>query len=92
MHPATYSGGFLGLVVLILDLIAIFEVINSNRSVTAKFLWSLLIFLFPILGLVLYLGYVDYWKKSDVASALNARIWMQGMLLRVQVGKKAGAM
>ncbi|KAF9328176.1 hypothetical protein BG006_008603 [Podila minutissima] len=54
MHPATYSGGFLGLVVLILDLIAIFEVINSNRSVTAKFLWSLLIFLFPILGLVLY--------------------------------------
>ncbi|KAG0032624.1 hypothetical protein BGZ81_010437 [Podila clonocystis] len=54
MHPATYSGGFIGLVVLILDLIAIFEVINSNRSVTAKFLWSLLIFLFPILGLVLY--------------------------------------
>ncbi|KAF8952597.1 hypothetical protein BGZ52_005141 [Haplosporangium bisporale] len=54
MHPATYSGGFLGLVVLILDLIAIFEVINSNRSVTAKLLWSLLIFLFPILGLVLY--------------------------------------
>ncbi|KAF9298823.1 hypothetical protein BGZ74_009206 [Mortierella antarctica] len=54
MHPATYSGGFLGLIVLILDLIAIFEVINSNRSVTAKFLWSLLIFLFPILGLVLY--------------------------------------
>ncbi|KAG0098624.1 hypothetical protein BGZ93_010978 [Podila epicladia] len=54
MHPATYSGGFLGLVVLILDIIAIFEVINSNRSVTAKFLWSLLIFLFPILGLVLY--------------------------------------
>ncbi|KAF9169241.1 hypothetical protein BGX21_011202 [Mortierella sp. AD011] len=55
MHPAAYSGGFIGLVVFILDLIAIFEVINSNRSVTAKLLWSLLIFLFPILGLVLYL-------------------------------------
>ncbi|KAG0004834.1 hypothetical protein BGZ80_002066 [Entomortierella chlamydospora] len=54
MHPAAYSGGFIGLVVFILDLIAIFEVINSNRSVTAKLLWSLLIFLFPILGLVLY--------------------------------------
>ncbi|KAF9111066.1 hypothetical protein BGX27_005465 [Mortierella sp. AM989] len=54
MHPATYSGGFIGLVVFILDLIAIFEVINSNRSVTSKLLWSLLIFLFPILGLILY--------------------------------------
>ncbi|CAO3564182.1 unnamed protein product [Mortierella alpina] len=38
----------------ILDLIAIFEVINSNRSVTSKLLWSLLIFLFPILGLIIY--------------------------------------
>ncbi|KAF9193321.1 hypothetical protein BGZ51_003595 [Haplosporangium sp. Z 767] len=54
MHPATYSGGFLGLVVFILDLIAIFEVINSNRTVTSKLLWALLIFLFPILGLIVY--------------------------------------
>ncbi|KAF9155260.1 hypothetical protein BG015_010464, partial [Linnemannia schmuckeri] len=54
MHPATYSGGFFGLIILILDLIAIFEVLNSNRNVTSKLLWSLLIFLFPILGLVLY--------------------------------------
>ncbi|KAI8594875.1 hypothetical protein EDD21DRAFT_392687 [Dissophora ornata] len=55
MHPATYGGGFLGLVVFILNLIAIFEIINSNRTLTSKLLWSLLIFLFPILGLVLYL-------------------------------------
>ncbi|KAF8925386.1 hypothetical protein BGZ58_000858 [Dissophora ornata] len=54
MHPATYGGGFLGLVVFILNLIAIFEIINSNRTLTSKLLWSLLIFLFPILGLVLY--------------------------------------
>ncbi|KAF9146623.1 hypothetical protein EC957_010056 [Mortierella hygrophila] len=54
MHPAAYSGGFFGLIILILDLIAIFEVLNSNRNVTSKVLWSLLIFLFPILGLVLY--------------------------------------
>ncbi|KAF9962265.1 hypothetical protein BGZ72_008400 [Mortierella alpina] len=54
MHPATYTGGFFGLVIFILDLIAIFEVVNSNRSVTSKLLWSLLIFLFPILGLIIY--------------------------------------
>ncbi|KAF9922336.1 hypothetical protein FBU30_007577 [Linnemannia zychae] len=54
MHPATYSGGFLGLIVFILDLIAIFEVINSSRSVSSKLLWSLLIFLFPIFGLIIY--------------------------------------
>ncbi|KAG0302338.1 hypothetical protein BGZ97_002395 [Linnemannia gamsii] len=54
MHPAAYSGGFLGLVVFILDLIAVFEVINSSRSVSSKLLWSLLIFLFPIFGLIIY--------------------------------------
>ncbi|GJJ69961.1 hypothetical protein EMPS_02310 [Entomortierella parvispora] len=55
MHPAaTYGGSFFGLVIFILDLIAIFEVINSNRTTVSKLGWSLLIFLFPILGLVLY--------------------------------------
>ncbi|GJJ73112.1 hypothetical protein EMPS_05470 [Entomortierella parvispora] len=60
MHPATaYSGGFFGLVILILDFIAIFEVLNSTRSVSSKLLWSLLIFLFPIFGLVIYFCFGD---------------------------------
>ncbi|KAI7817243.1 hypothetical protein BC939DRAFT_466532 [Gamsiella multidivaricata] len=54
MHPATYTGGFFGLIVLILDLIAIFEVLNSTRSITSKLLWALLIFLFPVFGLIIY--------------------------------------
>ncbi|KAF9347312.1 hypothetical protein BGX26_001195 [Mortierella sp. AD094] len=54
MHPATYTGGFFGLIVFILDLIAIFEVLNSNRSVSSKLLWSLLIFLFPVFGIIIY--------------------------------------
>ncbi|KAF9435601.1 hypothetical protein BGZ76_005911 [Entomortierella beljakovae] len=54
MHPAAYTGGFFGLIVFILDLIAIFEVLNSNRSVSSKFLWSLLIILFPVFGLIIY--------------------------------------
>ncbi|KAG0324386.1 hypothetical protein BGZ99_001902 [Dissophora globulifera] len=54
MHPATYTGGFFGLIILILDLIAVFEVLNSTRSISSKLLWSLLIFLFPVLGIIVY--------------------------------------
>ncbi|ORY96036.1 hypothetical protein BCR41DRAFT_364973 [Lobosporangium transversale] len=54
MHPAAYTGGFFGLIVLILDLIAIFEVLNSSRSIGSKFLWSLLIFMFPVFGIIIY--------------------------------------
>ncbi|KAI8991229.1 hypothetical protein BDF20DRAFT_843433 [Mycotypha africana] len=49
-----YSGGLVGLIVLILDLIVIFEVMNSNRSISGKLGWSLLVFFFPVVGLVLY--------------------------------------
>ncbi|KAI8367741.1 hypothetical protein BD560DRAFT_435712 [Blakeslea trispora] len=50
----SYSGGILGLLILILDLIVIFEVMNSNRNVSGKLGWSLLIFFFPVVGLILY--------------------------------------
>jgi hypothetical protein len=51
----SYSGGLIGLIILILDLIVIFEVINSNRNITGKLGWSLLVFFFPVVGLILYL-------------------------------------
>lgn len=51
----SYSGGIVGLIILILDLVAIFEILNSNRTVTGKLGWSLLVFFFPVVGLVLYL-------------------------------------
>ncbi|KAG0210091.1 hypothetical protein BGX31_001982, partial [Mortierella sp. GBA43] len=54
MHPTGVTGGIIGLIIFILDVIAIFEIINSNRSLTSKVLWSILIILFPILGLLLY--------------------------------------
>ncbi|KAI9469876.1 MAG: hypothetical protein EXX96DRAFT_587822 [Benjaminiella poitrasii] len=50
----SYSGGIIGLIVLILDLIVIFEVMNSNRAISGKLGWSLLVFFFPIVGLILY--------------------------------------
>lgn len=51
----SYSGGIVGLVILILDLIVIFEVMNSNRAISGKLGWSLLVFFFPLVGLILYL-------------------------------------
>ncbi len=46
--------GLLGLVVLVLDLIAIVEVLKGGKSVGGKLIWILLILLLPILGMILY--------------------------------------
>lgn len=52
---AIYSGSLLSLIILILDLIAVVQVLNSDRSVLSKLLWCLLIFFFPIFGILIYL-------------------------------------
>ncbi|KAF9954557.1 hypothetical protein BGZ70_010531 [Mortierella alpina] len=51
---ALYSGSLLSLIVLILDLMAIIQVLNSDRPVLSKLLWCLLIFLCPIVGILIY--------------------------------------
>jgi hypothetical protein len=51
----SYTGGIVGLLVLILDLLVIAEVINSNRTMGAKVGWSMLVFFFPLVGLIFYL-------------------------------------
>ncbi|KAK5048180.1 hypothetical protein LTR84_005850 [Exophiala bonariae] len=48
------GGGIIGFIVLILDIIVILEVIQSTRPVSHKLLWSLLVFLFPIGGIIIY--------------------------------------
>jgi hypothetical protein len=49
-----WAYGTCGLVLLVLDIIAIVEVLNSPWETTRKTLWILLIVFFPLLGLVLY--------------------------------------
>jgi hypothetical protein len=51
-HPWGY--GCCGLIVLILDVIAIIEVVGSTRDVGGKVLWILIILFFPVLGCILY--------------------------------------
>ena len=48
-------GGILGLIILILDIWAIVKILQSSASTGAKVLWTLLIILLPILGLIIWL-------------------------------------
>ncbi len=47
-------GGLIGLVVLVLDVIAILDVLKSVSDTTKKALWIVAILLLPVIGLVLY--------------------------------------
>jgi hypothetical protein len=44
----------IGLMILILDLFAIFAVLGGRSSVERKALWTLIILVLPLLGMVLY--------------------------------------
>ena len=48
------GGGILGFIVLVLDIIVWVEIIKSNRPTSHKLLWCLLVFIFPIIGLIVY--------------------------------------
>jgi len=47
-------GAVVGFILLILDIIAIVEVLQSTRTMGGKLGWILLVFFFPIVGLILY--------------------------------------
>jgi len=48
-------GGVIGLIVLIADVWAIIHIIGSPASTGSKVVWTLLILLLPILGLIIWL-------------------------------------
>ena len=47
--------GLFGLLVLILDVYAIFNILTSAASTGAKVVWTLVILLLPVLGFILWL-------------------------------------
>lgn len=47
--------GILGLVVLIADLYAIYQVLTSGASTLSKILWTLAILILPVLGFLAWL-------------------------------------
>lgn len=48
-------GGFLGLIILALDIWAIVKVLQSGSTTGNKVFWILLIFLLPVVGLIVWL-------------------------------------
>ncbi|RMY96455.1 hypothetical protein D0862_08532 [Hortaea werneckii] len=48
------GGGIVGFIVLVLDVIVWMEVLQSNRPVSHKVFWCVLVFIFPIVGILIY--------------------------------------
>ncbi|MGI3130340.1 PLDc N-terminal domain-containing protein [Halopseudomonas pachastrellae] len=48
------GGGLIGLLILIADIWAIINILQSNASMGAKLLWILLVVLLPLLGLIIW--------------------------------------
>ncbi len=46
--------GILGLLILVLDLIALVDVLKSSMDTGNKALWIILILVLPVVGMVLY--------------------------------------
>ena len=44
----------LGVVVVVLDVIALFNILFSAMSVSGKLLWALIVLLLPVVGMLLY--------------------------------------
>jgi uncharacterized membrane protein YhaH (DUF805 family) len=49
-----YFGGIFGLVILVLDIVAIVDCVQRSMDTGMKVLWIVLIILLPIIGLILY--------------------------------------
>ena len=47
-------GGLLGLIVLVVDIIAIVDCLKSSMDTGKKTLWIILILILPVVGLILY--------------------------------------
>ena len=44
----------IGLIILILEIIVIIEIFKSGKPIIEKLLWTLLILMFPLLGVIIY--------------------------------------
>ncbi|PVA10645.1 hypothetical protein DC366_07090 [Pelagivirga sediminicola] len=47
--------GIFGLIVLVLDIYAIYQTLTSSASTLAKVIWTLVIFFLPVLGFIAWL-------------------------------------
>jgi hypothetical protein len=57
----------IGLIIFVFDLVAIFSVLAGRSSVGHKALWTLLILMLPVIGMILY--YVTGKNRQDAVTA-----------------------
>ena len=46
--------GLFGLIILVLDIVAIIDILGGSGSATHKLLWFIVVFFLPVLGMILY--------------------------------------
>jgi hypothetical protein len=46
--------GLLGLIVLVLDIVAIVDILKGSMETAKKVLWVILVLILPLIGMVLY--------------------------------------
>jgi len=46
--------GLIGLVIFVLDVIALIDILKGSGPVTKQLLWILLVLLFPVIGMLIY--------------------------------------
>ena len=49
--------GLLGLVVLVLDVIALVNIVQSTMTVGGKVLWAIIVVVLPVVGMLLYFAF-----------------------------------
>jgi hypothetical protein len=47
-------GGLIGIIIFILDVVAIIDCLKSSQETGKKILWVVLILILPVVGLILY--------------------------------------
>ncbi|KAJ6263852.1 hypothetical protein Dda_2424 [Drechslerella dactyloides] len=64
------GGGIVGLIIFILDVLIFIEIFKSGRPTSHKILWALLVFFFPIVGLIIYYLFSDRQRYTSNYEAL----------------------
>ncbi len=49
-----YPNSLVGLIILVLDIVALVDIFKSSMTTTMKVVWALVVILFPVVGMILY--------------------------------------
>lgn len=60
------TNGLIGLLVLVLDIVAIVSVVAGHGSLSRKLLWTLIILVLPVLGMIIYFVFGRSSADADI--------------------------